>query len=56
MPKVHIVKQPQLELFPADISDQLAQVSQLIQDIKGAVTIMTEAWRDVEDKIQVVED
>jgi len=48
---MHILKQPRPESWPADVSDELGHISQLIRDVKGAVMVATEAWRDVEDKI-----
>jgi len=41
---------------PSDDREDLALVSRLIEDMKGAVIEASLAWRKVEDKIWAVED
>jgi len=56
MPEVHILNWACWDSWLANILEKLVQVSQLSQDIKVAIVAATVALREVEDRIQVVED
>ena len=44
------------DVLPSDDKEDLALVSGLIKDVKGAVVEASLTWRKVEDRIRVVED
>ena len=44
------------DALPSDNREDLALVSGLIEDMKGAVVEASLAWRKVEDQIRAVED
>ena len=55
-PEAPVPKRVHRNVAPSDDREDLALVSGLIKDMKGAVVEASLAWRKVEDRIRVVED
>ena len=55
-PEVRAPKHPPREIASSDNVEDLALVSGLIEEVKGATVEASLAWWKVEDKIQAVED